>query len=367
MHKNCLTYPVEFVKNVFGESSDALAKMLLNGREGAPAPRVLLVADQNVVQRTEGLGMKIGRYVHTHGIELAGSPVVVGGGERAKMDDMQSAVRVATAMLGARLGRSDFVLAIGGGALLDVAGWAAAQVMGGIPVIRMPTTPEAMLDAAFADYSALNSASVKDAFRVWSIPAGVIVDTSFAQTVLDGVWRGGIGEAVRLSLARDSALLKRITAMATPYHGRDQAALDDIVSAAFASRNKKGGTTLALWSALRLQAMSGWKLPHGYAVSIGVLIDLAYAVIAGNVTESARDKIIDLFSECGTLDGLVHSQYLLQQQDALLSGLDDWRRTSPGGSVEVLAGVGKVKTTAEPDIGHFREALKYLVSLPVRH
>ena len=365
MHKNCLTYPVEFVSDAFGES-DALAKMLLGGREGAAVPRVFIVADQNVVQRTEGLGTRIGRYVRTYGIELAGSPVVVGGGEKAKLDDAQSGLMVVSEILRAEIGGGDVVLAIGGGSVMDVAGWAAAQTAGGVPIVRMPTTPEAMLDAAFAEYAAVDTYSVKDALRVRSVPAGVVVDTTFASTVLDGVWRGGVGEAVRFALARDAAFFKKLMPMASAYRNRDLDALDEIVATTYAVRAKKGGTSLALWPAMRLQAMSGWKLPHGYAVAIGVLVEVAYATVSGVVQEKVRDAVIDFFAECGTLDGLVHSQYLLQRADGLLRGVDEWRRSSADGSIEVLAGVGKTKQVSELDIEQFREALKYLVSFPSR-
>ena len=80
MQKSCYSYPVEFVEDVFGESS-VLAD-LLKKATGSDEPKVLIVADMNVVQRTEGLGTKIGRYVQAHGIRLAGSPVVIAGGER---------------------------------------------------------------------------------------------------------------------------------------------------------------------------------------------------------------------------------------------------------------------------------------------
>ncbi len=363
MHKNCLNYPVEFVKDAFGES-DVLAKMLKGGREGESAPRVLIVADQNVAQRTEGLGSKIGRYVHAHGIVLAGKPVVIGGGEKAKLDSMQSSLRVASAILSGRLGQRDVVLVIGGGSVMDAACWAAAQTGGGVPVVRVPTTPEAMLDAAFAEYAAVNSSSVKDALRVKVSPAGVVVDTMFAATVLDGVWRGGVGEAVRLALARDASLFRKLLPLADAYRSRDAKTLDDIVFLVHATRTKKGATTFALWSAMRLQEMSGWKLPHGYAVSIGVLVDLSYAVAAGAVKEEVRDSVVRFFAECGTLDGLVHSQYLLQQADGLLEGVGDWCRASQDGTVEVLAGVGKTKGVSGLDEAVFKESLKYLVSLP---
>ena len=365
MHKNCLSYPVEFARDAFGES-DVLAKVLLGGRDGDAAPRVFIVADQNVVQRTEGLGMKIGRYVRAHGIELAGSPVVVGGGEKAKLDNAQTAMMVATEMVRAGMRSGDVVLAMGGGTVLDVAGWAAAQVCGGVPLVRMPTTPEAMLDAAFAEYAALDSSHLKDAFRVRSVPAGVVVDTSFSATVLDGVWRGGIGEAVRLAIARDAAFFKKLMGVAQAYRDRDAAVLDAVVSDACAVRMKKGGTSFALWPAMRLQAMSGWKLPHGYAVAIGVLVGVSYAAAAGAVRESTRDAVVGFLEECGTLDGLVHSRYLLQQEDALLEGIGEWRRSFPEARLEALSGLGKTEEIDVPDAGLMRDALKFLVSLPAR-
>ena len=111
MQKSCYSYPVEFVEDVFGESS-VLAD-LLKKATGSDEPKVLIVADMNVVQRTEGLGTKIGRYVQAHGIRLAGSPVVMAGGEKIKADNLQSALQVVSAILSAKLGRNDVVLALG--------------------------------------------------------------------------------------------------------------------------------------------------------------------------------------------------------------------------------------------------------------
>ena len=68
MQKSCFNYPVEFAEDVFGES-DVLADTLKK-ITGSDEPKVLIVADMNVVQRVEGLGSKIGRYVKEHGIRL---------------------------------------------------------------------------------------------------------------------------------------------------------------------------------------------------------------------------------------------------------------------------------------------------------
>ena len=362
MQKNCFGYPVEFAADVFGESpvlADTLKKVT-----GSDEPKVLIVADMNVVQRTEGLGSKIGRYVQEHGIRLAGSPVVVAGGEKVKADNLQSALKVVSAILSAKLGRNDVVLAIGGGTILDVAGYAAAQVRGGVKIVRMPTTPAAMMDAAYADYAAVDSATVKDALRVPSVPAAVVIDVSFAATVLDGVWRGGISEAVRLAVASDAPLLKKLAKLASAYRDRDMAALEEVVRLAVASRGKKGATTVALWAAHRLESMSGYKLPHGYAVSIGLVIDLGYAVERGLMKPKDQDAVMDILRQCGALDGLSHSGHLINQADNLLFGLDAWMLSSENPSVVIPAGLGKSKADAEPDRQILREVLKKIVSSP---
>jgi len=360
MQKNCFSYPVEFVQDVFGESP-VLAETLKKVT-GSESPNMLIVADLNVVQRTEGLGLKIGRYVKEHGLRLAASPVVMAGGEKIKADNLQSALTVVSAVLAAKLGCNDVVLALGGGTILDVAGYAAAQVRGGVKIVRLPTTPLAMLGASYADYAAVDSASVKDALRVPSVPAAVIVDLSFAATVLDGVWRGGIGEAVRMGLALDAALMKKLVQLAPAYRDREPAALETIVRAVHAVRAKKGGTAFGLWSTVRLEAMSGYKLPHGYAVSIGLCIDLAYAVARGCLKPANRDMAVGILDVCGALDGKAHSAHLLSQPDNLLLGLDAWALSEGSSDLVVLSGVGKTKIESAPDREAFHLAIKNVLS-----
>ena len=363
MQKSCFSYPIEFTEDAFGES--AVLADTLRTVTGSDEPKVLIVADMNVVQRAEGLGSKIGRYVQEHGIRLAGSPVVIGGGEKIKADNLQSALKIVSEMLSAKIGRNDVVLAIGGGTILDVAGYAAAQVRGGVKLVRMPTTPAAMMDAAYAEYAAVDSATVKDALRVPSIPAAVVIDTGFAASVLDGVWRGGIGEAVRLAVASDSALLKKIESQAETYRGRDMSALGEIVKAVHAVRAKKGGTPFAQWSAFRLESLSGYKLPHGYAVSIGVCIDLGYAVEKGLLKPADRDRVVTLLGSCGALDGLAHSGHLLNQTENLLCGLDAWALSSGSPAIAIPRGIGKSGEESEPDRGVYGAVLKNLSAAPV--
>jgi len=219
------------------------------------------------------------------------------------------------------------------------------------------------MDAAFADYAAVNSRNVKDALRVKSVPAAVLIDLSFAMTVLDGVWRGGVGEAVRLALVADGTLFKKLVKLLPGYGERSAEALSGIVRGVVATRLRKGCFDFAEWCAARLEAMSVYKLPHGYAVSIGICVDMAYAVEKGVFGAKDRDLVMGMLQGCGALDGLPHSRHLLGQSDALLRGLDAWGLSSHGEGFQYPAGLGKMTVEDLPDVEIYRKILKDFVSV----
>ena len=355
-------YPIKVVEDVFAEGNATLAETLGALVPGG-APRVALVADANVVQRTEGLGRKIGKYFQDHGITLAASPVIVSGGEKAKADNFQSALVVASALLDAKIGVNDVVVALGGGSVLDVAGYAATQVRGGLRVLRMPTTPAAMFDAAFAPYAALDSSAVKDAFRIRCEPAAVIVDTLFAKTVLDGVWRAGFGEAVRYAAVHDGPLMKRLAKRAAVIRERDYEAMRDSVAECVASRMGEASAPFALWCATRLEAMSGYKLPHGYAVAIAICVECAYAVKKGLMKEADQELVCRALADCGALDSLAHSHHLLSHSDSLLRGLDAWALATGSESIPFPGALGKAVEEAVPDRAAYVEVIADFLSV----
>lgn len=360
MRKNCCGYPVVTAPDVFGES-DVLADVLRKA-SGSESPRIQIVADLNVVQRTEGLGPRIGRYVQDRGITLAGSPVVVPAGEKLKVDGIKGVQRIAAALVEARLAKNDIVLAIGGGTLLDVAGYVAAQVRGGVGIVRMPTTPASIMDAAFADYAALDMPMVKDAMRVPSVPAAVVIDPAFCTTVLDGVWRGGASEAVRIAAAHDKSLFKKLEGMASAYRDRDADAFADVISSVVAVRTSGGATSVGEWSAMRLESMSGYKLPHGYVMAMGICIDAAYSVERGYMKERDADRIGGLLGEFGSLDGVAHSRHLLGRVESLMRGLDARNLVAGSMEISVFAGIGKTVTEKDPDRDAYASALVKLTS-----
>jgi len=350
-------YEVRFMDGIFDVGNPALAEMLRAVTSDDEPSRVMLVADANVVHRTEGLGTRIGKYVQEYGIRLVGGAVVIGGGEKIKADGMQSVMRVATAALDAKIGANDVVMAIGGGTVFDVAGYAASQVRGGVKIVRVPTTPAAIVDAAFAETAALDSQNVKDAMKVTCRPAAVAIDVSFVETVLDGVWRGGIGEMIRHGVTRDSSFLKKLASSMDALRERDMDAMREMLSLCVQSRAKKGSSSAGLWSAMRLESMSGYKLPHGYAVPMGMCIDSAYALEKGEIKDKENEMAVSLLTMSGALDGLSHSRHLLHQTDSVLFGLDAWRLSTGSRAITIPAGIGKTTEDNDPD----RELMKKVI------
>ncbi|MBO6167627.1 MAG: iron-containing alcohol dehydrogenase [Kiritimatiellae bacterium] len=351
------SFPVAVVDGIFTEADQTTANILREAT-GEEKPRIFLIADQNVVNRTDGLGTRIGRFVQANGMSLAAKPVVFGGGEKIKSDNLQSVAMISSALLDARIGVKDAVIVLGGGTMLDTAMYACSQIRGGLKAVKVPTTPAAMVEAAFSTTAAINASTIKDAYKVRATPAASLIDPAFTATVLDGVWRGGIGEMVRHAAVQDAGLLGDISKCACALKSRDGALMEDFIRRSVDSRAANGYTDFALWSAERLESMSGFRLPHGYAVAIAICIECAYAVESGLLKERDQETICRTLADSGALDGLAHSKHLLAQADNLLKGLDGWALSTGGFSRTLPMKAGKGAVVAEADREIYKNTLK---------
>jgi 3-dehydroquinate synthetase len=167
---------------------------------------------------------------------------------------------------------------------------------------------------------------------------------------------------VRLAVSYDGSFFKKTVKLAEEFRRRDFDAMTELVKGALAVRRKKGASTLADWCAARLESMSGYKLPHGYAVSIGICVDAEYSFLKGYLKDDDRMAIRSLLTELGALDGLNHSRHLLSQAESVLFGLDAWRLATGKREISVPAGIGKLKVESVPDRTVLTEALRNLCS-----
>lgn len=350
-------YPVRFIDDAFGEGSESLINII---REiaGQDSPRLLIIADNNVVQHTANLGTKIGSFITKYSLALAANPIILQGGEKIKSGNFDNAINILNTAIEAKLGKNDLAIVIGGGSVIDVACWACAQIRGGLKTLRIPTTNAAMLDSSLASCACINTINVKDAIKLPAYPAGVVIDTTYLSTLLDGVWRGGLSEIIRIATCADATLVRTVAKNAKALYDRNLDVAIPIIRSALACRIKNGPSTFALWSALRLESISGYRLPHGYAVALGICIDCAYGVHIKKMTPAAQELVCRALSDCGSLECLSHSGHLLSQIDKILFGLDAWKLATGDAKIAIPTGVGKPAAFCQPDRDSFATVLK---------
>ena len=125
--------------------------------------------------------------------------------------------------------RHSYVLALGGGALLDVAGYAAAVAHRGVRVIRLPTTVLAQNDAGVGVKNGLNAYGKKNFLGTFAPPWAVIDDELFLTTLSARDWRAGTSEAVKVALLRDAAFFAELERLAPAVAERDLGAMRALI------------------------------------------------------------------------------------------------------------------------------------------
>ena len=315
-----IRYPVYFTTGVFDVSNGLLRDLVVagtrsnvvDGEDNLPA-KMLVVLDRGVERTHPALIDAIAAYADAHGaaIALSGPVVVVPGGEPIKneprhLDSIIEAINMAS------LCRHSYVVAIGGGAVLDAVGFAAATAHRGVRLIRVPTTVLAQDDSAMGVKNGVNAFGKKNYLGTFSPPFAVINDVDFLATLSDRDWRGGTTEAVKVALIRDAQFFEFLEQHAAALVDRDLAAMAKVIrqSAVLHLRHISTGgdpfeqgssrpLDFGHWAAHKLEQVTNHRLGHGEAVGIGIALDSTYSYLAGFLAESTWRRIIHLLGSLG--------------------------------------------------------------------
>jgi 3-dehydroquinate synthase len=268
----------------------------------------LVVVDAGVVAAHRGLGERIAAYAHAHrdAIHLAAPVLVIPGGEAAK-DGVDAANLVLDAIQGAALCRHSYVIVVGGGAVLDVVGYAAATAHRGVRLIRVPTTVLSQDDSAVGVKNGVNLFGKKNYLGTFAAPYAVINDFSFLLTLEDRDWLGGLSEAIKAALIRDAGFFGEIERAAPGLVARDLDVMSPIVRRSaelHCAHIARGGDPFELgssrpldfghWAAHKLEQVTSHRLRHGEAVAIGLALDCTYAHQIGELPEAPYRRIMAL-------------------------------------------------------------------------
>jgi 3-dehydroquinate synthase len=349
-------YPVIFTDGVFAAENAALADVL--GRlEPTRTHRVFVVVDDGVASARPSLVAEIAAYarVHPTSLRLAAAPVLVAGGEGAK-NDPEAVVRLQTRFHEAGLDRHSFVLIVGGGAVLDMAGYAAATTHRGLRVVRVPTTVLGQNDSGVGVKNGINALGTKNLFGTFAPPFAVINDSHFLDTLSARDRSEGMAEAVKVALVRDRPFFEWLEANARRIAAFDRPAVEfsirrcaelHLAHIAGSGDPFEAGSARPLdfghWAAHKLETLTGHALRHGEAVAIGIALDSRYSVEVGLLDEASLNRI------CAVLEALglsVWDDALAREEEGgrplVLRGLEDFRKHLGGElTVTLLAAIGR--------------------------
>jgi len=306
------TFPVVFTHDVFGPGNPVLADALNRLHENR-RHRAIVFIDSLVAKTHPDLAAKVTRYFTTHSqrIELLGEPQIVPGGEAVKNDFglVEGFMRL---LLDRHLDRQSFVIIVGGGAVMDAVGLAAALVHRGVRQIRVPTTVLGQNDAGVGVKNGVNYAGGKNAIGTFAPPFAVLNDFDFLLTLPDRDWLCGVAEAFKVAIIRDRAFFDELLASAERYPRRDFAAMQRLVircAEIHLEHIRSNGDPFEYgrarpldfghWSAHKLELLSGFRISHGEAVATGVLLDSIYAQKQGWITPAELDLIRAGFARSG--------------------------------------------------------------------
>ena len=374
-------YPVIFTEGLFSPANPALVDVLCL-REPERRHLVFAVIDDGVGRAWPGLTRDIEAYVQAHEarLRLVDEPSLVAGGEAAK-NDLGAVARLQARFHAVGLDRHSFVLIVGGGAVLDMAGYAAATTHRGLRTVRVPTTVLAQNDSGVGVKNGVNAFGAKNLFGTFAPPFAVLNDRRFLATLSPRDRIEGMAEAVKVGLIRDPAFFEWLEANASRLRAFEGDAVDALIRRsaelhlthiATSGDPFEAGSARPLdfghWAAHKLETLTGHALRHGEAVSIGMVLDASYSVEAGLLEASALDRISALLEALGL--PLWHEALERRGPDGrreVLRGLEDFREHLGGElTLTLLRAIGQGVEVQDVREEGFERALEWLRTCAAR-
>ena len=291
-----------------------------------PSRRYPIVIGYGILENVRGLldecGLPARRFVvssplvwRLHGAKIGAAglqpPILVPDGERSK--HLQTVARVYDAMIRAEADRASSLLTFGGGVIGDLAGFAAATYLRGIPYVHVPTTLLAQVDAAIGGKVGVNHALGKNLIGAFCQPHAVIVDPAVLATLPRREFRAGLYEVVKYGMTSSPSLFFRLVKDQSAIFNREPDALSAVIAescaikaAVVAADEREAGPRRVLnfghTAGHAIEAVTRYRrFRHGEAVAYGMLVAAELAVVRGALARADRKALGDLITSMGPL------------------------------------------------------------------
>ena len=364
---------VHFTRGLFAPSNSLLQTLLA---QAGRVPKVLAVLDEGLAQARPDLAQAIETYFAglRDQLALVGPPLIIEGGERAKMSYFHVS-EIHSQIERHHIDRHSCVLGLGGGALLDVAGLAAATAHRGVRHVRVPTTVLSQNDSGVGLKNGINAFGKKNFIGTFAPPLAVINDFDFLATLSGRDKRSGYAEAVKVALVRDRAYFDSLEDDAGALAAFEDEAMRRMIyrsAELHVEHIAAGGDPFEFgsarpldfghWAAHKLEQLSDYQIRHGEAVAIGMALDVIYSRNINLLDAASAGRILALLRKLGFelfANELLHLD--AEHQPMVLKGLEEFREHLGGElTLTMLRGIGAGVEVHEIILPKMLEALAEL-------
>lgn len=365
-------YDIIFGRSLFDANNSSLIDVIQK-EPGFMQPKVAIVIDNGVVDCTEGFISKVISYFNHYQFEITQKNILtIQGGEAVKNspDHIEDVLQLIN---NNKIDRHSFLIVIGGGAVLDAAGYAAAIAHRGVRLIRIPTTVLSQNDSGVGVKNSMNYFGKKNFLGTFAPPYAVLNDSDFLHTLSERNWRSGISEAIKVALIKDTAFFYWIEENVQVLNNRNIPVMETLIVRCAALHtdhiSKKGdpfekGSSRPLdfghWAAHKLEQLTNYEITHGEAVAIGIALDVTYSFLAQKINKSSLDRILECFL---TLGFDITHPVLDTHLEEVIRGLDEFREHLGGQlTIMLLSDIGIGEEVHALDSTLIQESVQYLFS-----
>ncbi|HVD47633.1 MAG TPA: 3-dehydroquinate synthase [Candidatus Limnocylindria bacterium] len=287
------SYPVVIGNNIHRELRGAVARL--------DPTSAAIITDTNVLPWAR----KVARTIKRAGVK---TPIhVIRPGERSK--SMSALGDVLSFLERQKVDRAGCVIAVGGGTVGDVAGFAAAVWQRGIRVVQVPTTLLAMVDSSIGGKTGVNGLRSKNAIGSFWQPTAVVTDLAFLETLPPANYREAFAEVVKYAVAMDHGLFELLMKNRDRLVAGDRAALERVVFQCVMAKalvvakdeREKGPRAILNYghtAGHALEAASGFRISHGRAVAFGMRVAARIALsmdLCGRRLVESQDAMLTAY------------------------------------------------------------------------
>ena len=353
------------------EAGNPILRDAIRGEDANAADRGLIaVIDDGVTRTNPGFSDRLRSHLEGNDLPELREVLEIEGGEACKNHDdaVESVLRSIDVN---HICRKSTVLVIGGGAVLDAAGYAAATAHRGVRLVRMPSTVLSQCDSGVGVKNGINRFDKKNFIGTFAPPNAVVCDYDLLRSLSDRDWTSGLSEIVKIAMLKDPALFETIERDAERIRNREDQPSHEIIarSAELHLRHiTDGGDPFELqearpldfghWSAHKLEQMTGFELPHGEAVSIGIALDMVYSELTGIADPELSRRTLEVLEAIN----LPTSCPALERRDELIAGIEEFREHLGGRlTISLVRELGEQVDIHDVDAAMLEKAITILL------